>query len=175
MVDSGIFWKSKGGLSQRQGCKLTNECTPYNIGGKAVIVGDAAHAMVPFFGQGMNCGFEDILVLDEIFSRYTTGIPSLETMEQILQEYTKIRHPDAGAICELALQNYITMRSSVVDPLYKLRKHIENGFYRLFPTLVVPLYSMVIAINYRYLFREYHMLKHGRNINKGLRFLIPLF
>ena len=108
-----------------------------------MIVGDAAHAMVPFFGQGMNCGFEDILVLDEIFSKYCNGNPSPQEMQQILDEYTITRQPDAEAICELALHNYITMRSSVVDPSYKMRKRIENVFYRFVPRIVMPLYSMV--------------------------------
>ena len=126
-----------------RGSLVNIKCSPHNFGGKAVIVGDAAHAMVPFFGQGMNCGFEDILVLDEIVQKYLlTAYPTPQVMEQILNEYNKTRQPDAEAICDLALHNYITMRSSVIDPLYKLRKRIENLIYRFRPSFM-PLYSMV--------------------------------
>jgi kynurenine 3-monooxygenase len=107
--------------------------------------------MVPFFGQGMNCGFEDVLILDEIFSKYVKkSVPTSTQLESILHEYTNYRQPDAEAICDLALQNYITMRSEVVDPQYLMRKRLENLLYRFFPSKVMPLYSMVSFSRIRY-------------------------
>ncbi|KAI9329051.1 hypothetical protein BDR26DRAFT_909435 [Obelidium mucronatum] len=116
----------------------------------ALILGDAAHAMVPFYGQGMNCGFEDCLVFDEILTKHIgkRGTPSSErpTAEQIgkaLDEYSSTRNPDAEAICDLALNNYIEMRSSVTKLSYKMRKNLEGFLHRIFPQSVIPLYTMV--------------------------------
>lgn len=122
-----------------------------------MILGDSAHAMVPFYGQGMNCGFEDVLVLDEILQKHlgkvapaspTTEYISLErptpkVLEAVLEEYSKTRNPDAEAMCDLAMYNYIEMRSSVVDPGYLFRKKVEGFLHKLFPSVVIPLYTMV--------------------------------
>jgi kynurenine 3-monooxygenase len=72
----------------------------------------------------MNCGFEDVLVLDEIWGRHVgkQGTPDAQQLESILKEYTDFRNPDAEAMCDLALHNYVEMRSSVVNPDYVLRK-----------------------------------------------------
>ena len=77
------------------------KCFPYNISGKAVIMGDAAHAMVPFYGQGMNCGMEDCLVLEDALEKYPINL------EKSLDEFSKNRNPDAEAMCDLAMYNYI--------------------------------------------------------------------
>ena len=102
-----------------------------------MILGDAAHAMVPFYGQGMNCGFQDILVLDQILDKHhgvTRGA---------LQEYSKTRNPDAEAICDLAVYNYEEMRSSVSSPLFRLRHDLEYLLGKVFPRQFAPLYTMV--------------------------------
>ncbi len=122
-----------------------------------MILGDSAHAMVPFYGQGMNCGFEDVLVLDDILQKYLGKVapasptteyislehPTAEVLEAALTEYSKTRNPDAEAMCDLARYNYIEMRSSVVDPGYLFRKKVEGFLHRLFPSAVIPLYTMV--------------------------------
>lgn len=129
------------------------KCKPYNYKDKMVILGDAAHAMVPFYGQGMNCGFEDVLVLDEIWTKIVGQgriNPNSQQLEQILNEYSEIRNPDAEAMCELALHNYIEMRSSVTNPKYLLRKKIEGFLHCLFPKSVIPLYTMVSFSRIRY-------------------------
>ena len=77
------------------------KCFPYNVSGKAVIMGDAAHAMVPFYGQGMNCGMEDCLVLEDALDKHC------DNLENSLDEYSKNRNPDAEAMCDLAMYNYI--------------------------------------------------------------------
>lgn len=77
------------------------KCKPYNVGGKALIIGDAAHAMVPFYGQGMNAGFEDCSVLTELFNRHGHDI------DRILMEFSETRWEDAHSICDLAMYNYV--------------------------------------------------------------------
>ncbi|KAI9325396.1 hypothetical protein BDR26DRAFT_913089 [Obelidium mucronatum] len=133
-----------------KGSLMTIKCKPYHYKSNCVILGDAAHAMVPFYGQGMNCGFEDCLVFDEILTKHIgkRGTPSSErpTAEQIgkaLDEYSSTRNPDAEAICDLALNNYIEMRSSVTKLSYKMRKNLEGFLHRIFPQSVIPLYTMV--------------------------------
>lgn len=83
-----------------------------------------------FLSLGMNCGFEDVLVLNDIWSSYCKGntVPTPEQLGSILQEYTDFRNPDAEAMCDLAHHNYIEMRSSVVDPDYLLRKKVSSEF-----------------------------------------------
>ncbi|CAG8696118.1 18428_t:CDS:2, partial [Racocetra fulgida] len=90
---------------------------------------DKAHCMVPFYGQGMNCGFQDVELLDRIFERF--NITAFynddydDKLEMALEEYTKLRHEDAVAICDLAMYNYIEMRSNVVNPWYLVRRKVE--------------------------------------------------
>jgi kynurenine 3-monooxygenase len=101
------------------------------------LIGDAAHAIVPFYGQGMNAGFEDCLVLDEILTE------TQENWEVSLQKYQAARIPDADAICTLALNNFIEMRDLVGDAHFLLRKKIEAKINALYPEKWIPLYSMV--------------------------------
>ncbi|GFR87379.1 kynurenine 3-monooxygenase [Elysia marginata] len=77
------------------------KCKPYHVGSKSVIIGDAAHSMVPFYGQGMNCGLEDCIVLNDMLEKYN------DDLSQALPAYTEMRHPDATAMCDLAMYNYI--------------------------------------------------------------------
>ena len=86
------------------------QANPYHYKGRVVILGDAAHSMVPFYGQGLNCGFEDVRVLDAIMQLRSVnpvdGKKSLDVdLENALNEYTKYRHRDLVAICDLAMQN----------------------------------------------------------------------
>lgn len=76
------------------------KCNPYHVGTKALIIGDAAHAMVPFYGQGMNAGFEDCFILNMLMD-YHKG-----NLERVLEDFTKRRNKDAHAICDLAMYNY---------------------------------------------------------------------
>ncbi|KAJ3106873.1 hypothetical protein HDU97_005360 [Phlyctochytrium planicorne] len=133
-----------------KGPLVSIKCKPYNYRGNAVIIGDAAHAMVPFYGQGMNCGFEDCLVLDEILTKHLgprgseqTKRPNPAKVEEALNEYSITRHKDAVAICDLAMYNYVEMRSSVTKFSYLLRKKVEAFLHRWFPKSVIPLYTMV--------------------------------
>ncbi|KAJ2848377.1 kynurenine 3-monooxygenase, mitochondrial precursor [Coemansia brasiliensis] len=132
-----------------KGSLMYLKCAPYTYKHRAVILGDAAHAMVPFYGQGMNCGFEDIEVLDRIMLSQSdkagdcTAALSDEQLQQALSEYSALRSVDTSAIVDLALQNYVEMRAKVVDFGYLARKYLEGMLHRLLPHRVIPLYTMV--------------------------------
>jgi len=119
------------------------KCKPYNIGATSVILGDAAHAMVPFYGQGMNCGMEDCIVLNDCFE-------SEGSISAALDKYTKVRNPDAEAMCDLALYNYIEMRDLVNKKSFLLRKKLDSFLHWMFPNFWVPLYTSVTFSRMRY-------------------------
>lgn len=107
--------------------------------------------MVPFYGQGMNCGFQDVEILDGIFEEYNiSAIRTDDKLALALEEYTRRRYPDAISICDLAMYNYIEMRSSVVNPWYLLRRQVEGTLHWLFPRGIIPLYTMVSFSTMRY-------------------------
>ena len=116
---------------------VTIKCFPWSYFDKITLVGDSAHAIVPFYGQGMNAGFEDISVLNEKMNKYG------DDWEQIFEEYQTERKPNADAIAELSYRNFIEMSSKTADPLFLLRKKIEKKFAQNHPELWVPLYSRV--------------------------------
>lgn len=116
---------------------VTVKCFPWVRGGKFALIGDAAHAIVPFFGQGMNCGFEDCSVLDGLISKHK------ENWANILSEYQQLRKPDADAIADLALNNFVEMRDKVADPKFLLQKKIEAAFSKKYPDKWIPAYSQV--------------------------------
>jgi len=110
---------------------------PWVINNKVALIGDAAHAMVPFYGQGMNCGFEDCRELSELIDEYD-GIWS-----DIFPAYQQQRKINADAITELAKRNFVEMSELSADSHFQLQKKIEAKFHQLHPELWVPLYSMV--------------------------------
>lgn len=123
---------------------VTVRCNPWNHGAQAVLMGDAAHAVVPFYGQGMNAGFEDCTVFDELLEQYG------DDWDTIFSEYSRLRVPDGNAIADLALNNYIEMRDSTADPDFLLRKKIERKFSDLYPNDWMPLYEQVTFSHIRY-------------------------
>ncbi|GAA0876709.1 NAD(P)/FAD-dependent oxidoreductase [Wandonia haliotis] len=123
---------------------VTVRCNPWNHGTQAVLMGDAAHAVVPFYGQGMNAGFEDCTVFDELLEQYG------DDWNTIFSEYSRLRVPDGNAIADLALNNYIEMRDSTADPDFLLRKKIERKFSDLYPNDWMPLYEQVTFSHIRY-------------------------
>ncbi len=116
---------------------VTVRCYPWTREDRFALIGDAAHAIVPFFGQGMNCGFEDCAVLNDLISKHD------EDWGRILAEYQELRKPDGDAIAELALNNFIEMRDKVSDPSFLLQKKIEAGFSKKHPDKWIPAYSQV--------------------------------
>ncbi|KAI9788018.1 MAG: kynurenine 3-monooxygenase, mitochondrial precursor [Candelina submexicana] len=137
---------------------ISIKCTPYHYGSSAVILGDAAHAMVPFYGQGMNAGLEDVRVLFEILDKHIRTDANPQDPERrntlraaALAEYTHQRTPDAATINNLALRNYTEMRSSVRSPLYRIRKFVEETVDKYVPGLGWQTqYSRVSFGNERY-------------------------
>jgi len=118
-------------------------CYPW-AHGKTALMGDAAHATVPFYGQGMNAGFEDCTVLNELMLKHN------HDWEAVFAEYSKERKPDGDALQDLSLDNYYVMRDFVADPAFLLRKKIEAKFSELYPDKWLPLYSQVTFSNIRY-------------------------
>jgi kynurenine 3-monooxygenase len=116
---------------------LTVHTNPWIFGKQAALIGDAAHAIVPFYGQGMNAGFEDCYVLDQLITQENGN------WDTILPKYQQNRIPNTDAIAELALMNFVEMRDLVGKPAFLLRKKIEAKLYELYPTLWIPLYTMV--------------------------------
>ena len=116
---------------------VTVKCYPWVRNDKFALIGDAAHAIVPFFGQGMNCGFEDCSVLNGLIDKHN------EDWSAILPEYQALRKPDADAIADLALNNFVEMRDKVADPKFLLQKKIEAAFSKKYPDKWIPAYSQV--------------------------------
>jgi kynurenine 3-monooxygenase len=113
----------------------TLHCFPWHYN-KTLLIGDAAHAITPFYGQGMNAGFEDCRILNEIIKNKNGDWKS------IFKEFESVRKPNAEAIAELALRNFIEMRDLVADEKFLLRKKIEARIHERNPSWL-PLYSMV--------------------------------
>ncbi|MFT7588352.1 MAG: kynurenine 3-monooxygenase [Limisphaerales bacterium] len=113
---------------------VTVKCWPWSYK-NVLLIGDASHAVVPFYGQGMNSGFEDCTILDEFMDKY-------EDWDEMIDAYDNTRKVDADAISVLAKRNFVEMRDKVADPLFLLRKKIAAHIGKLHPEFI-PVYSMV--------------------------------
>jgi kynurenine 3-monooxygenase len=116
---------------------VTVKCFPWIREDKFCLIGDAAHAIVPFFGQGMNAGFEDCSVLNELMTTHN------DNWETILTQFQALRKPDADAIADLAINNFTEMREKTADPKFLLQKKIEGKIHELYPEKWIPAYSQV--------------------------------
>ena len=116
---------------------VTMKCYPWTYWDKVALVGDSAHAVVPFYGQGMNAGFEDIFVLDQIIDEMG------DDWEGIFKTYQERRKPNADAIAELSYRNFMEMSSKTADPTFLLQKKIEKHFASKHPDKWIPAYSRV--------------------------------
>jgi kynurenine 3-monooxygenase len=110
---------------------------PWQVQGQAALIGDAAHAMVPFHGQGMNCCFEDCIEFDARAARHASW-------ESMFAEFGAARKPNTDAIAAMALENYMEMRESVADPKFQLQQALSLELERRFPRRFIPRYSMVM-------------------------------
>jgi kynurenine 3-monooxygenase len=115
----------------------TVSATPWHVRGQATLIGDAAHAMVPFHGQGMNCCFEDCIEFDACVARHSSW-------EAVFAEFDAARKPNTDAIAAMALENYLEMRESVADPKFQLQQALSLELERRFPRRFIPRYSMVM-------------------------------
>ncbi|MFI5164793.1 MAG: FAD-dependent oxidoreductase, partial [Bacteroidia bacterium] len=143
----------------------TIRCFPWSFEDKLLLLGDAAHGIVPFFGQGMNCGFEDCVVLDNLMNKYG------EDWRKIFSEFEVLRKPDGDAIAELAIENYMEMRDKVADPKFLLQKKIEARFSEKHPDEWTPLYAMV---TYRTDLRYSEAQKKGKQQEKIMKKIMAL-
>src|SRR6185436_16389794 len=120
---------------------VTIRCTPWVHGGKVALIGDAAHAIVPSYGQGANSGFEDCSILSDLLAK------SEGDWERALGDYQAQRKPNADAIGDLALEHFHELRYLVGDPEFLLRKRIERRINELFPNRYIPLYNLISFTN----------------------------
>jgi len=120
-----------------QGQLGTVHTAPFNVGGRILLLGDAAHAIVPFHGQGMNAAFEDCLALDGLLDQH-------DTWEEVFSRFSRDRGPNAAAIAQMALENYTEMRDTVLDPRFVRQKELALQLERLFPRRFIPRYAMVM-------------------------------
>ena len=120
----------------------TVHCRPWSFANRVLLVGDAAHAIVPFHGQGMNAAFEDCVVLDELMAKH--GTAAGHDWPAIFAAFEAERAPNARAIAEMALENYREMRDDVRDPNFQLRADLSFELERRFPGRFIPRYSMVM-------------------------------
>jgi len=133
------------------GSMVTIHCHPWHVEDKALLLGDAAHAIVPFFGQGVNCAFEDCTYLAELIDQYG------DDWQTIFPAFEKLRKINTDAIAEMALENFIEMRDRVADPRFLLQKRVELALERKYPTIFVPKYSMV----------TFHRLPYAVALSRG--------
>jgi len=114
----------------------TIKCFPWNVGGKSLLLGDAAHAVVPFYGQGMNASFEDCRVLNQLVDKHGAD------WETVFNEYGSLRKENTDAIAEMAEENFYEMRDAVADPVFVRKRELETKLEQMFPDYFSK-YSMV--------------------------------
>jgi kynurenine 3-monooxygenase len=129
-------------FSHPTGSMVTIKCNPWHVDGKALLLGDAAHAIVPFFGQGMNCGFEDCSALGDYLKETDPHVGP--DWAQTFAAIELRRKPNSDAIADMAVENFVEMRDTVADPRFQLKKQIGFELEQRFPDRFVPRYSMVV-------------------------------
>lgn len=137
---------------------ITVRCSPWIYNDSAFLIGDAAHAIVPFFGQGMNCGFEDCTVLNDLLNELN------DDWEKVLPAFQQSRKINGDAIADLALNNFIEMRDLVADTKFLRKKQIEKMLVEKYPAHFIPAYSMVTFTDMPYS----EALARGKNQNELL-------
>jgi kynurenine 3-monooxygenase len=126
------------------GTLITVKCFPWCVDGRLAMLGDSCHAIVPFFGQGMNAAFEDCTYLNECIDEEKGD------WNRIFSRYQSLRKPDTDAIADLARENFIEMRDLVADSRFQLEKKIETELYKRFPDTFIPKYTMVTFMRLPY-------------------------
>ncbi|MGC2646148.1 MAG: NAD(P)/FAD-dependent oxidoreductase [Candidatus Sulfotelmatobacter sp.] len=119
------------------GAMVTIKCSPWYVHGRTLLLGDAAHAIVPFFGQGINCGFEDCTYLVELLDRHGAD------WTRVFAEFEKERKVNTDAIADMAIENFTEMRDRVADSQFLLTKKVELALEARYPNLFIPKYAMV--------------------------------
>ena len=128
-------------------------CKPWHWEDKALLIGDAAHAVVPFFGQGMNASFQDCSTLAKLMGQNEND------WKTIFNAFSSVQVENGHAIADMALENYMEMRDHVNDPEYKKRREMELKLERMFPGQFIPRYSMV----------SFHQIPYAEVYQRGER------
>ena len=118
-------------------------CERWQVDGRVLLLGDAAHAIVPFHGQGLNCGFEDCRRLDQLLAEPVPGAAP-GARAALFEQFERARRPDTDAIARMALENYAEMRDAVRSPQFARRQALAAQLERRFPQRFIPRYSMVM-------------------------------
>jgi kynurenine 3-monooxygenase len=124
----------------------TVKCSPWHYKGNTLLMGDAAHAIVPFYGQGMNASFEDVVEFDKVLDQ------NLDNWEAVFKAYEKSRKKDTDAIADLAIDNFHEMKDHVANPIFQEKRKLEMALEKHFPDDYSSKYSLVTFnedINYR--------------------------
>src|SRR5436309_2685625 len=119
------------------GSLVTIRCAPWYYKDKVALVGDAAHAVVPFYGQGMNAAFEDCVVLDECLAQFS------DNRQRAFAEYFARRKENADALADLAVENFIEMRDKTASKTFRAKKKLDHALEAALPGIYLPLYTMV--------------------------------
>jgi kynurenine 3-monooxygenase len=125
------------------GKMVTVKCQPWNVEDQVLLIGDAAHAIVPFFGQGMNCGFEDCTILDKLLAQE-------QDWKKVFAEFSKNRKQDSDKIADMAVENFVEMRDKVGDPRFLMAKNVEKILQKEFPRHYVSRYHLVSFSRFPY-------------------------
>ena len=120
----------------------TIKCYPWSYKGNTLLLGDSSHAIVPFYGQGMNASFEDVYVFDNLLNQFEGDWLT------VFSEFQKQRKIDTDAIADLAIDNYYEMRDHVANPLFKEKRIVEMNLEKYFPTEYFSKYSLVTFNEY---------------------------
>lgn len=115
----------------------TVKCSPWHYKGNTLLMGDAAHAIVPFYGQGMNASFEDVVVFDQVLDKHEGD------WENVFKAYEKTRKKDTDAIADLAIDNFFEMRDHVANPIFQEKRKLEMDLEKHFPNEYSSKYSLV--------------------------------
>jgi kynurenine 3-monooxygenase len=137
---------------------VTVKCWPWHMNDNAVLLGDAAHAIVPFYGQGMNCAFEDCTALMHCIDRHKSD------WRRAFEEYAAMRKPNADAIAEMALLNFIEMRDKTASALFRGKKKLEHALHAIFPNWFMPLYNMISFSTIPYSEAQRRAARQNRNL-----------
>ena len=144
------------------GSLVTIRCAPWSYKDKVALVGDAAHAVVPFYGQGMNAAFEDCVVLDECLAQFPGN------RERAFAEYFSRRKENADALADLAVQNFIEMRDKTASRIFRTKKKLDHLLEGLLPGTYLPLYTMVTFTRIPYAAAARRARRQDRLVYAGL-------
>lgn len=134
------------------GTMVTIKCSPWHVEGRVLLLGDAAHAIVPFFGQGINCGFEDCTCFLGLLDEHGAD------WGRVFREFEEARKVNTDAIADLAVENFVEMRDRVADPRFLFRKKVELALEAKYPRLFVPKYAMV----------TFHRIAYATALQRGM-------